>query len=350
MTSNIGSQFIAAESVEERAREQVEEALTQTFPPECRRGRGVGQGRASTLRRRGRVHPRPVHAHRGLFATSRSPLRHGDRPAAAADGVQPRAASWPAVRRGAGEGSRGGAWHRGRWPYRRRSDPRVCPRRGRGLLGGLLGSAAGVAAGAAVTFATTYALGHAVEQYYAQGRRLSTQDLRALFARFQTEANTIYPRVEGRIHQLSTSTNLPRFSPDYGVGRFLDPFVGNRSVQGSRGAFLARTLRRDPSPPRASGDARSLRRAALGDAPRSPATPRCAASAHRRVSGFSLGVPCCRVSARLNTVGVRAHKPPACACSCSAVTPRPALARSACHSHSRYAQKCERGFSERGST
>ena len=34
MTSNVGSQFIAAESVEEKAREQVEEALTQTFPPE----------------------------------------------------------------------------------------------------------------------------------------------------------------------------------------------------------------------------------------------------------------------------------------------------------------------------
>jgi ATP-dependent Clp protease ATP-binding subunit ClpB len=34
MTSNIGSQFIAAEAVEEKAREQVEEALTQTFPPE----------------------------------------------------------------------------------------------------------------------------------------------------------------------------------------------------------------------------------------------------------------------------------------------------------------------------
>jgi ATP-dependent Clp protease ATP-binding subunit ClpB len=34
MTSNIGSQFIAAESVEEKAREQVQEALTQTFPPE----------------------------------------------------------------------------------------------------------------------------------------------------------------------------------------------------------------------------------------------------------------------------------------------------------------------------
>jgi len=34
MTSNVGSQYIAAEAVEERARDQVEEALTQTFPPE----------------------------------------------------------------------------------------------------------------------------------------------------------------------------------------------------------------------------------------------------------------------------------------------------------------------------
>jgi ATP-dependent Clp protease ATP-binding subunit ClpB len=34
MTSNVGSQFIAAEAVEEKAREQVEQALTQTFRPE----------------------------------------------------------------------------------------------------------------------------------------------------------------------------------------------------------------------------------------------------------------------------------------------------------------------------
>jgi ATP-dependent Clp protease ATP-binding subunit ClpB len=34
MTSNVGSQYIAAETPEENAREQVEEALTQTFPPE----------------------------------------------------------------------------------------------------------------------------------------------------------------------------------------------------------------------------------------------------------------------------------------------------------------------------
>jgi len=34
MTSNVGSQFIAAEEVEEKARERVQEVLTQTFPPE----------------------------------------------------------------------------------------------------------------------------------------------------------------------------------------------------------------------------------------------------------------------------------------------------------------------------
>ncbi len=34
MTSNVGSQYIAAETLEENAREQVTEALTQTFPPE----------------------------------------------------------------------------------------------------------------------------------------------------------------------------------------------------------------------------------------------------------------------------------------------------------------------------
>ncbi|HET8975523.1 MAG TPA: AAA family ATPase, partial [Solirubrobacterales bacterium] len=34
MTSNVGSQYIAGEALEEKAREQVTEALTQTFPPE----------------------------------------------------------------------------------------------------------------------------------------------------------------------------------------------------------------------------------------------------------------------------------------------------------------------------
>lgn len=79
---------------------------------------------------------------------------------------------------------------------------------GRGLLGGLLGAATGAAAGVAVTFATTYALGHAAEQYYAQGRSLSAADLKALFARFQGDANTVFPRVEGRIRQLASGSSL----------------------------------------------------------------------------------------------------------------------------------------------
>ena len=66
-----------------------------------------------------------------------------------------------------------------------------------GLLGGLLGGATGLAAGAAVTFAATYALGHAAEQYYAQGRKLSAEDLRALFTRFQGEAQALLPQVAG---------------------------------------------------------------------------------------------------------------------------------------------------------
>ena len=76
---------------------------------------------------------------------------------------------------------------------------------GRGLLGGLLGGATGAAAGVAVTFATTYALGHAASQYYAQGRQLSTADLRTLFTRFQGEANTVFPRVESRIRELAST-------------------------------------------------------------------------------------------------------------------------------------------------
>jgi len=77
-----------------------------------------------------------------------------------------------------------------------------------GLLGGTAGQAAGVASGMAVTFAATYALGHAADQYYAQGRQLSTADLKALFARFSKDAETIFPRVEQRIRDLARSNQL----------------------------------------------------------------------------------------------------------------------------------------------
>ena len=77
------------------------------------------------------------------------------------------------------------------------------------VLGGLLGGATGVAAGAAVTFAATYALGHAAKQYYAQGRKLSAEDLRSLFTRFQGEARSLLPQVQGQIQSLSQQVRLP---------------------------------------------------------------------------------------------------------------------------------------------
>lgn len=77
-----------------------------------------------------------------------------------------------------------------------------------GVLGRAVGGATGVAAGAAVSFAATYALGHAAEQYYAQGRRLGAADLKVLFTRFQGEANALYPQVEQRIQSLARGTQL----------------------------------------------------------------------------------------------------------------------------------------------
>ena len=77
-----------------------------------------------------------------------------------------------------------------------------------GLLGGIAGGATRIAAGSVITFSTTYALGHVAERYYAQRRRLSADDLRALFARFQGEAKTIYPRVQNQIQKQAGTLNL----------------------------------------------------------------------------------------------------------------------------------------------
>ncbi|HEY6911569.1 MAG TPA: DUF533 domain-containing protein [Myxococcales bacterium] len=76
------------------------------------------------------------------------------------------------------------------------------------LLGGMLGGATRIATGAVITFSATYALGHVAEQYYAQGRRLGGADLQKLFARFQDEAKTIYPRVQQQIERQASTLNL----------------------------------------------------------------------------------------------------------------------------------------------
>lgn len=77
-----------------------------------------------------------------------------------------------------------------------------------GLVGGAAGSVTGLASGAAVTFAATYALGHVANQYYAQGRQLSTADLKALFSRFRVDADTIFPQVESRIRAKAQGTSV----------------------------------------------------------------------------------------------------------------------------------------------
>jgi uncharacterized protein (DUF697 family) len=77
------------------------------------------------------------------------------------------------------------------------------------VLGNLIGGATGVAAGVTVTFAATYALGHAAKQYYAQGRKLSSDDLRSLFDRFQGEARELLPKIEGQIQSLAQQVRLP---------------------------------------------------------------------------------------------------------------------------------------------
>lgn len=78
----------------------------------------------------------------------------------------------------------------------------------RGLLGGLAAGATRVATGAVISFSATYALGHVADQYYAQGRRLSRNDLLALFDRFKQEAGTIYPRVQSQIQTKAGTLNL----------------------------------------------------------------------------------------------------------------------------------------------
>ncbi len=85
---------------------------------------------------------------------------------------------------------------------------------GRGLfgraLGGFVGGAAGLAAGAGLAFVATYALGHAANQYYAQGRRLSPDDLRGLFERFKSEAEALLPQVQEDMHAQAQHLDLGR--------------------------------------------------------------------------------------------------------------------------------------------
>jgi uncharacterized protein (DUF697 family)/tellurite resistance protein len=91
---------------------------------------------------------------------------------------------------------------------------------GRKLVGGLLRKVGGrmlggigrSATGAAFSFATTYALGHVAKQYYASGRTLDMDKLKAAFASLAGEARTLQARYAGEIEQKARTIDVTQLA------------------------------------------------------------------------------------------------------------------------------------------
>lgn len=81
-------------------------------------------------------------------------------------------------------------------------------RLGLGAVGSLVKGALKHGTGPALTFATTYALGQVAKQYYAGGRRFSAIDLRSLFERESTRAQSLYAQHAPAIQKQAGSLNL----------------------------------------------------------------------------------------------------------------------------------------------
>jgi uncharacterized protein (DUF697 family) len=79
---------------------------------------------------------------------------------------------------------------------------------GLGAVGSLIKGALKHGTGPAITFATTYALGQVAKQYYAGGRRFSAIDLRTLFERESTRAQSLYQQHAPAIQKQAGSLNL----------------------------------------------------------------------------------------------------------------------------------------------
>jgi uncharacterized protein (DUF697 family) len=87
---------------------------------------------------------------------------------------------------------------------------------GRKLIGGLLkkvgGGLAGAlgrqAAGSAMAFATTYALGQVAKRYYAGGRTLTVDQLKAAFRSLLGEAQALRGRFAGEIEQKARTIDV----------------------------------------------------------------------------------------------------------------------------------------------
>ena len=76
--------------------------------------------------------------------------------------------------------------------------------------GGLIGALGRQAAGSAVSFATTYALGHVAKQYYAGGRALSAEKLKAAFQSLLGEAQSLRGGYAGEIEQKAKTIDVGR--------------------------------------------------------------------------------------------------------------------------------------------
>jgi uncharacterized protein (DUF697 family)/tellurite resistance protein len=91
---------------------------------------------------------------------------------------------------------------------------------GRKLVGGLLRKVGGRmlgglgrgATGAAFSFATTYALGHVARQYYASGRTLDMEKLKAAFASLAGEARTLQARYAGEIEAKARTIDVAQLA------------------------------------------------------------------------------------------------------------------------------------------
>jgi uncharacterized protein (DUF697 family)/uncharacterized tellurite resistance protein B-like protein len=72
-------------------------------------------------------------------------------------------------------------------------------------LGRTAGSVVEKATGPVITFASTYALGQAAKMYYANGRKLSLDDLRALVSKQTESAKGLYAKYEPQVAQTARS-------------------------------------------------------------------------------------------------------------------------------------------------
>jgi uncharacterized protein (DUF697 family)/tellurite resistance protein len=87
---------------------------------------------------------------------------------------------------------------------------------GRKLLGGLLGKLTGsiggglgsAATGSAFSFATTYALGQVAKRYYAGGRTINTESLKAAFSGVLAEAKAMQSKFMPQIQDKAKSLDL----------------------------------------------------------------------------------------------------------------------------------------------